>query len=116
MLEQVKKTARQVTTAPSETKNVTDSQSKSESEDEEDLIGPAIPKSADDKSSVIQEKTKSQAKEKGGDESSSDEDSDDDDSNIDKMIPASHEVSMNHGMKAVTAISSDPSGARLGKN
>ncbi|GLV32263.1 uncharacterized protein CBL_11780 [Carabus blaptoides fortunei] len=111
MLEQVKKTARQVTIAPPETK--TDNHSKSESEDEEDLIGPPIPTSTDEKSSDSQENTKSQAKEKHGDESSSDDDSDDEDSNIDKMIPASHEVSMNHGVKAVTAISSDPSGARL---
>lgn len=43
---------------------------------------------------------------------------DDDDSNSDaglaKRIPATHEVGMQHGSRAILALAADPSGARLG--
>lgn len=47
-----------------------------------------------------------------GDEDDS-ENSDDETSSWLKKIPASHEVTMQHGQKAVVAIGADPSGARL---
>lgn len=31
-------------------------------------------------------------------------------------IPSTHEVTMQHGSRAVLALAADPSGARLGKN
>lgn len=51
-------------------------------------------------------------KKKKGDEGEnvSDESEDEDDQ---MFIPATHECSMHHGNKAVTALSVDPSGARL---
>lgn len=39
--------------------------------------------------------------------------SDDSDQEDELFIPSSHEVSMHHGNKAVTALNVDPSGARL---
>ncbi|KAM4708588.1 WD repeat-containing protein 70 isoform 1-T4 [Discoglossus pictus] len=42
-----------------------------------------------------------------------DEDEDDDDDNPVKRIPDSHEVSLQHGTKSVSALALDPSGARL---
>lgn len=86
-------------------------------EDEDDFIGPPIPLS------IIQEKkTKTElqvkTKKKSNDSDDDDvDDVDDDDEEEEKSlirkIPCSHEVTMNHGVKAVTAIAADPSGARL---
>lgn len=40
--------------------------------------------------------------------------SDDSEEEVDEMfIPSTHECSMHHGNKAITALSVDPSGARL---
>lgn len=64
------------------------------------------------------------AKKKGSDEDSDDDDDDDDkdstdgadsgeEDSVEYKVPASHEVEMRHGSKAVTALTSDASGARL---
>lgn len=68
-----------------------------ESEDDDDLIGPPIPEMM---------KTKKQS-------SSESDSSEDEDNESNFKIPCSHQVSMSHGRKAVTAIAVDPSGARL---
>lgn len=111
MLEQVKKTARQVTQSskkeaePSTASSTVTSETVETNDDEssdEELIGPPIPE--------IVKKPK-----EGSDDDSDDEEEEDDGDLINK-IPSSHEVSMNHGMKAITAIAADPSGARLGKS
>lgn len=50
------------------------------------------------------------------DDDSDDEENDDDgddDTSVEYRIPASHEVEMHHGTKAVTALASDTAGARL---
>lgn len=42
-----------------------------------------------------------------------DDDDEEEEKSLIRKIPCSHEVTMNHGVKAVTAIAADPSGARL---
>ncbi|KAG7199462.1 hypothetical protein KM043_014088 [Ampulex compressa] len=91
--------------------DVAESPKKDESEDSEDddtFIGPPLPpiinKDSDDKDLV---------KKDNEDDSDEDEDSDSEEVSLKDKIPCSHEVSMNHGTKAVIAIAADPSGARL---
>ncbi|EFN72012.1 Gastrulation defective protein 1-like protein [Camponotus floridanus] len=83
-----------------------------ESDDEDDFIGPPLPSSLSVDSDATKEKKE---KEKRKDESDDDDESSDAEEEVtlrDK-IPCTHEVSMNHGTKAVIAIAADPSGARL---
>uniref|UniRef100_A0A6V7M2I5 Uncharacterized protein n=1 Tax=Bracon brevicornis TaxID=1563983 RepID=A0A6V7M2I5_9HYME len=84
----------------------------SEEENDEDIIGPLPPPPPP----VADETTTKKSKTKGSDDDSSSDD--DDDSEPDELdlvdrIPCSHEVTMTHGVKAITAIAADPSGARL---
>lgn len=89
-----------------------DEEEKEEEKDEDDnFVGPPIP-------SEFQNSTNSRsAKIESDDES--DNDDDDDESGTEEelqlkdKVPCSHEVTMTHGTKAVTAIAADPSGARL---
>nr|XP_023015851.1 gastrulation defective protein 1 homolog [Leptinotarsa decemlineata] len=102
MIAQVKATAREITKKPEE-------DTFSESEDEEDFIGPPIPHNF-----TADNDEGEKIKKKG--HSDEDEDSDDyeEDTQSDGLfIPCSHETQMIHGTKAVTAMSVDPSGARL---
>lgn len=78
-----------------------------------EVIGPLPP---------VDLKTSAKAKEEDDDGKSddsyndlSDSDGDDDDSAeaMQRRIPATHEVSMQHGTKAILALAGDPSGARL---
>lgn len=117
MMEQVKKTARQIsaTTSSSSEKNMEEKEEKfsgseSEEDEDDDLIGPPVPKPE-------QPIEKSKKEKNDDDESDSNDDSDEDElgQDLTKKIPASHEVCMQHGLKAITAISADPSGARLGE-
>ena len=94
---------------------------KEESEDD-DFIGPPLPSSAvkESQTKVPDSQKESNKKSRTGDSDSDDDDdddsendSDDDDGNLKNKIPCSHEVTMTHGTKAVTAIAADPSGARL---
>lgn len=100
MMAQVKATAREVTKKPEE-----DKLEESESESEEDFIGPPIPENLVEESAdkLAEKKLKS-----GSDGDTSEEEDADE-----LFIPCSHEAQMTHGSKAVTAISVDPSGARL---
>lgn len=50
---------------------------------------------------------------KSNDDDDEEASSDDEEDDKETFIPCSHEVSMVHGSKAVTAMSCDPSGARL---
>ena len=62
-------------------------------------------------------KKKKTKKTKDGDDSDSDDDESSDDSddemNLERRIPKSHEVQLNHGSKAISAMAIDPSGSRL---
>ncbi|KAF3428285.1 hypothetical protein E2986_05979 [Frieseomelitta varia] len=83
-----------------------------EEEDEDDnFVGPPIP-------SEFQNSTNSRsAKVESDDESENDDDDDEsgteEELQLKDKVPCSHEVTMTHGTKAVTAIAADPSGARL---
>ncbi|XP_067010851.2 WD repeat-containing protein 70 [Anabrus simplex] len=99
----------------STSRNTPSEKSKSDDDDEDDdnndFVGPPVPPEVLNKinNSVDEQKLK-------GDETDSDDNGDsDDDDNDDptKKIPASHEVTMLHGSKAVVAVAADPSGARL---
>lgn len=98
-----------------------------EAESDEELIGPvptlvALEIAAPSSSGKSLDKKKSKKKkEKDSDDDDSDEASDEDsdlsddgeEDSVAYKIPASHEVDMRHGSKAVTALTSDASGARL---
>uniref|UniRef100_A0A336MEL8 CSON010865 protein n=1 Tax=Culicoides sonorensis TaxID=179676 RepID=A0A336MEL8_CULSO len=93
-----------ITSEPSEK----DSNPPVENDDEEndDIIGPLPPPP-----STSTEKVKTA---KDNEDSNDDSDSDDEeDESLFSQIPASHEVIMNHGTKAVIALDADASGGRL---
>ena len=63
-------------------------------------------------------KKKKTKKAKDGADSDSDDDDEssddsDDEMNLERRIPKSHEVQLNHGSKAISAMAIDPSGSRL---
>ncbi|XP_014213451.1 gastrulation defective protein 1 homolog [Copidosoma floridanum] len=88
-------------------------------DDDDDFIGPPIPQSLLQSESNQEEKTKK--KKQKDDSDSEDDESDDSDNNEEddeeneliNKIPCTHQVTMTHGLKAITAIAADPSGARL---
>lgn len=85
---------------------------------DEETIGPMptmpAPTTAPSTSSNTKVSKKKKEKEDSDDDSDSDDPSDDEEEEtIEYKIPASHEVEMIHGSKAVTALTSDASGARL---
>lgn len=123
MMQQVTKTAREITKKPEEDQPV-GSDKDEEDSDDEDIIGPLPPPSlgkciiADDcqisSSYLPPVETNAQKQTKPKTNSESDEDDEEEQSNKDEIfIPCSHEASMTHGTKAVTAMCVDPSGARL---
>ncbi|KAJ8955965.1 hypothetical protein NQ314_006814 [Rhamnusium bicolor] len=105
MIAQVKATAREVTKKPEE-----DKFDESEDDVEDDFIGPPIPQDL----LLNNEKPVTELKQQKEKNDSDTDESEEEDSQIDQLfIPCSHETQMTHGTKAVTAISVDPSGARL---
>lgn len=115
MLEQVKKTARQITAPPPAPVASNSGEEQNSDDDDDNLIGPSIPKTSIDATKTKPKKSDNEDSTDSDSDKDSDDDEDDNEDSILNRIPASHEVSMTHGTKAVTAISSDPSGARLGK-
>ncbi|EFA12723.1 gastrulation defective protein 1 homolog [Tribolium castaneum] len=97
MMEQVKATAREITKNPELSE-----QASEESEDDDDLIGPPIPPDLNSGGPQSETATKSQSS-----------DSEEEEEPKKLFIPCTSEVVMTHGTKAVTAVSVDPSGARL---
>jgi WD repeat-containing protein 70 len=85
-------------------------------DDDDEVIGPILPV-ADEPQSSVSASTSTLARKKQKDDSDDDDDDSDDSENEEESvaykIPASHEVEMNHGGKAVTALTADASGARL---
>jgi len=132
MLEQVTKTAKErsrvntdsavekfgplsIKDAENKRKEKLNEQTKGDSDD--DFIGPPVPvhllnSATDDKSAEKGVKSKEEEYSVCSEESS-DEDDNEIEGNIEGKIPASHEVSMLHGTKAVVAVAADPAGARL---
>ncbi|XP_058803768.1 gastrulation defective protein 1 homolog [Phymastichus coffea] len=118
MMENIKKTVK--INKPDGKTNCEISQPESNSsndDSDDDLIGPPIPvdiKETEKESTSA--KVKSKKEENVDDEEDSSEDSNDDreeETSLVNRIPCTHQVSMTHGTKAVTAIAADPSGARL---
>ena len=77
------------------------SEDSEDSDDDEDLVGPAAPTP----------RTATRLK-KDGEEDDEEEDEEKEESIVDK-IPRSHEIKLVHGSKPITALSLDPSGARV---
>jgi WD40 repeat protein len=91
-----------------------------ESEDDE-VVGPSVPKAAEgqqdpkpgtSKSSERDSTAKNKNRERG-EVNSEDEVEDEEDETLEKRIPKSHEVQLNHGSKAISAMAIDHSGSRL---
>uniref|UniRef100_A0A7N8Y2L3 WD repeat-containing protein 70 n=1 Tax=Mastacembelus armatus TaxID=205130 RepID=A0A7N8Y2L3_9TELE len=76
------------------------SDSDSDSDSDSELIGPPVP-------------SQRTAQEVADDDGDDDDDDDDGDDNPVKKIPATHEITLQHGTKTVSALGLDPSGARL---
>ncbi|XP_059622309.1 gastrulation defective protein 1 homolog [Phlebotomus argentipes] len=77
-----------------------------EGEDEDDVIGPLPPPD-------LAAGTAKTAQKGSDSEESDEEEEEEEDEGLLGRIPATHEVAMQHGSKAVIALSADPSGARL---
>ena len=77
------------------------SEDSEDSDEDEDLVGPAAPTP----------RTATRPK-KDGEEDDEEEDEEKEESMVDK-IPRSHEIKLVHGSKPITALSLDPSGARV---
>ncbi|KAL1517933.1 hypothetical protein ABEB36_001629 [Hypothenemus hampei] len=104
MMTQVKATAREITKKPEEDMASQSDSEDSEKSDDDDFIGPPIPENLTTASSSEKEKNL---------RNESDTDSEDDSASNQYFMPIAAETSMKHGNKAVTALTVDPSGARL---
>ena len=125
MLEQVTKTAKErsrtiLDTTVEKLKIACDKKdSDNEEESDDELIGPPVPKEFTENSSKVKsDKVDVEGNDNDDKTRSTSDDDDDDDDEEERQssslkIPASHEVSMLHGRKAVVAIAADPAGARL---
>ncbi|XP_070562927.1 WD repeat-containing protein 70-like [Ptychodera flava] len=125
MLAQTKKTAEEMRkTNFQETENANDNKD-SESSDDSDSdeeIGPPLPPGFST-SAISTEKPKTQpstdtvkqstAQRKEDSDEDDDSDDDDDELRLEKKIPATHEITLDHGDKTISALGIDPAGARL---
>lgn len=90
-----------------------------EPESDEEVIGPMpgiaepVVEAAGPSKTTRTKKKKESADSDDDDDSDDEESGDDEEDTVDYKIPASHEVEMLHGTKAVTAMTTDASGARL---
>ena len=96
-------------------------------EDAEGWVGPPIPKNDPKPSSSSTQKrrvtgetkteesgaTKGNDKDEDDEDNLSEEDEEEEEETLQSRIPNSHEVQLNHGVKAVSALAIDPSGSRL---
>lgn len=78
--------------------------------DEEDFIGPPIPEELKLDNEQVEKLTRTVDKDNDSDDNV-DSDNDIDSKNF--IIPIESQVSLNHGIKAITALSIDPPGVRL---
>ncbi|XP_043787187.1 gastrulation defective protein 1 homolog [Apis laboriosa] len=92
--------------------NIINNESTNDNEEDDDFIGPPIPPELQNSINLEQSM---KIKDQNDNESDEDEEQSDveEELQLKDKIPCSHEVTMTHGMKAVTAIAADPSGARL---
>lgn len=89
--------------------------SDSDSDSDSDQIGPPLPPQFNSQAKEGEEtrQPQSQADEDDDDDEDLESQDDDDDDNPVKKIPDSHEITLQHGTKSVSALALDPSGARL---
>lgn len=80
--------------------------------EEDEYIGP-LPSMALDSNNEKQDQKSNVNDDNNDDGSSTDEEENNEEDNIAYKIPASHEIEMQHGSKAITALSMDSSGSRL---
>lgn len=129
LVEQSKQVAKERIHASKKDSPDTDaSQSNQDEDSDDDFVGPAPPPLAPLPTAEINERSKpidkkatqnmkneaKKQKETEGDEDSDEDVSDDEgDESIEKAIPSSHEINLNHGTRPVTALHIDHSGARL---
>ncbi|XP_015119929.1 gastrulation defective protein 1 homolog [Diachasma alloeum] len=116
MMENIKKTVRSSEppkTDDSSRKNTetTPAPDDESSEEDDDVIGPLPPPPANTSDDPKSSKTKD--KSRNSDTSDDSDDSDTEELTLMEKIPCTHEVSMAHGTKAITAVAADPAGARL---
>ncbi|XP_074640598.1 WD repeat-containing protein 70-like [Tubulanus polymorphus] len=105
-----------VTSTKPSTSNQSDSDDDDDDDDDDDMIGPPIPASMG-----ISKKNDDDDEMMGPpipptNPSAADEEDDDEEDEEEKpvnKIPASHEISLDHGSKTISAMALDPSGARL---
>ncbi|XP_076075881.1 WD repeat-containing protein 70-like [Mytilus galloprovincialis] len=76
------------------------------SSNDDEMIGPPLPPGF---GPIVDDKLKQQSQKYD----SEDDDSEEEEETLDQKIPSSHEISLNHGSKTVSALTLDPSGARL---
>ncbi|VDI40011.1 Hypothetical predicted protein [Mytilus galloprovincialis] len=76
------------------------------SANDDEMIGPPLPPGF---GPIVDDKLKQQSQKYD----SEDDDSEEEEETLDQKIPSSHEISLNHGAKTVSALTLDPSGARL---
>ncbi|XP_076685589.1 gastrulation defective protein 1 homolog [Andrena cerasifolii] len=95
-----------------EAKSTDNNDSDNDEDSEDEFIGPPVPTDFNLKTpGDVGNSSISKDKEEDSDED--DAESDTEESELKDKVPCSHEVTMTHGTKAVTAIAADPSGARL---
>ncbi|KAK9532575.1 hypothetical protein VZT92_009953 [Zoarces viviparus] len=103
-------------TAATSRKQESDSSSDSGSDSDSELIGPPLPPqhTADDEDGTLTRASGSTAQtDEDDDDDDGEAQDDDDDDNPVKKIPDTHEITLQHGTKTVSALALDPSGARL---
>lgn len=89
--------------------------SNADNDDDDDMIGPPLPPAfvpmgevkGTDKEELIGPPVSLSKPD------SDEEDSEEEEETLDQKIPSSHEIKLNHGVKTVSALTLDPSGARL---
>lgn len=105
-MNQVKETARQITKKPEEDELTKKNIEEGSSEDEEEFIGPPLPQNFNDTVTPNLKKSSNS-------DSDAESDNEEDVSADRHFMPLQANTSMRHGNKAVSALTVDPSGARL---
>ncbi|XP_061150019.1 WD repeat-containing protein 70 isoform X2 [Syngnathus typhle] len=82
-------------------------------EDDDDEVGPPLPPGYRDGATKSDSDDEDEEQDDDDDDEDDDDDDDDDDDNPLKKIPDTHEITLQHGTKTVSAMALDPSGARL---
>ncbi|XP_078039825.1 gastrulation defective protein 1 homolog [Augochlora pura] len=106
-----KKSTEVAVTSLEEESNKSNKDKEDSDEDDDDLVGPPVPSDLQD--TLTSGKTTKQKDSDDENDEDEEEDSDSEETQLRDKVPCSHEVTMTHGTKAVTAIAADPSGARL---